>query len=107
MTGGEGAGRFPNLGRGKRGRPQLGAPRPAGAWQLFVRGGGGERARRRGAGGPRQEGLESCPRPRRVVLLKVAAFSFPFVYPLKRGKKYKVSTQLGLKAGRLPPPRPP
>lgn len=46
--------------------------------------------------------------PGRLVLLKVAAFPFPFFYPLKQQKtKYGVSTQLGLKGGRLPPSLPP
>lgn len=86
LRGNEGAGRFPNFGRGKWCLPQLRAPQPAGVRQLFVRGGAGGAGPAAWAGGwGEKRGLgRRVAHPTRTlicfVLLKIPAFSFPFIH---------------------------
>lgn len=86
LRGNEGAGRFPNFGRGKRRLPQLRAPQPGGVRQLFVRGGAGGVGPAAWAGGwGEKRGLgRRVAHPTRTlicfVLLKIPAFSFPFIH---------------------------
>lgn len=90
LRGNEGAGRFPNFGRGKWCLPQLRAPQPAGVRQLFVRGGAGGAGPAAWAGGwggkegTRQEGRAPHPHPHLLCFAENSCFFFPF-YPLKRG----------------------
>lgn len=101
---GRGCGPFSQLGASKAGPPatRSAATRRRRATLCSRRRGAGGLGGGGGGGGGVSNPVRACGR---LVLLKVAAFPFPFFYPLNQQKtKYGVSTQLGLKGGRLPHP---